>query len=29
MTLQEKIIAELGVKPSIDPKEEIRDLLIS
>ena len=24
MTLQEKIIAELGVKPSIDPKEEIR-----
>ena len=24
MTLQETIIAQLGVKPSIDPKEEIR-----
>ncbi len=24
MTLQETIIKELGVKPSIDPKEEIR-----
>lgn len=24
MTLQEEIIKELGVKPIIDPKEEIR-----
>ena len=24
MTLQETIIAQLGVKPSINPKEEIR-----
>ena len=28
MTLQETIIAQLGVKPSIDPKEEIENLLI-
>ncbi len=26
MTLQETIINELGVKPTIDPKEEIRPL---
>ena len=27
-TLQEKIIQELGVLPTIDPKEEVRKVLI-
>ncbi len=29
MSLQEEIIQQLGVKPSIDPQEEIRRSLIS